>query len=57
MREWWRLSHGSVRRGTVDGGSSQSAAVEAGLKQGFAGWSGHGCGRTGTQGTAGRGRM
>ena len=40
-----------------DGGSSQSAAVEVGLKQGFAGWSGHGCGRTGTQGTAGRGRM
>ena len=28
-----------------DGGSRQSAAVEAGLKQGFAGWSGHGCGR------------
>ena len=38
-----------------DGGSNQSAAVLAGLKQGSAGWSGHGCGRTGTQGTAGRG--
>ena len=40
-----------------DGGNNQSAAVEAGLKQGSAGWLGHGCGRTGTQGTAGRGRM
>ena len=30
-----------------DGGSNQSAAVEAGLKQGSAGWLGHGCGRTG----------
>ena len=38
-----------------DGGRNQSAAVEAGLTQGSAGWSGHGCGRTGTQGTAGRG--
>ena len=25
-----------------DGGSNQSAAVEAGLKEGSAGWSGHG---------------
>ena len=30
-------------------------AVEAGLRQGSAGWSGHGCGKTGTQGTKGRG--
>ena len=29
-----------------DGGSNQSAAVEAGLKQGSAGWSGHGCGNS-----------
>ena len=29
-----------------DGSSNQSAAVGAGLKQGSAGWSGHGCGRT-----------
>ena len=40
-----------------DGGSNQSAAVEAGLKQGSTGWSGHSCGRTGTQGKAGKGRM
>ena len=51
VRRWLRLESPG------DGGSSQSEAVEAGLKQGFAGWSGHGCGRTGTQGTAGRGRM
>ena len=38
---WMRLESSG------DGGSNQSAAVEAGLKQGSAGWSGHGCGRTG----------
>ena len=48
---WLRLESSS------DGGSNQSAAIEAGLKKGSAGWSGHGCGRTGTQGMAGRRRM
>ena len=49
MLRWLRLESPG------DGGCSQSAAVEAGLKQGSAGWSGHGCGRTGTQGTAAAG--
>ena len=49
--QWMGLeTQGTAAAVTVGGGRT-------GLKQGFAGSSGHDCGRTGTQGTAGRGRM
>ena len=41
-----RVLRGLRLESSGDGGSNQSAAVEAGLKQGSVGWSGHGCGNS-----------